>query len=215
MTIQLSDGTTELQGSQADGKSVQSQTIEEKPSLASSSRPSSGMTFVQILPPVKMEGIDGISSMIKNSVVSPNANPTMFVPIQNAPSPMLPTTQLYPQPIPPLNFIDGVHFPGPLLWAQVQPIQPTKDPEEELRSVEEKRARSAAASARFRYNKKLKQEKATARVEALEQNIADLESRLREMEAEKEFYRFERDRFRDVVLRIPRLRHLAIPSARL
>jgi hypothetical protein len=99
----------------------------------------------------------------------------------------------------------------------MQPIfpQPTKDPEEALRLVEEKRTRNAATSAQFRYNRKVKVEKKAAHLEALERNIADLERRLREMEAEKEFYRFERDRFRDVVLRIPRLRYLAIHSAKL
>jgi hypothetical protein len=175
--------------------------------------PSGGIASPQIAAPAKTETTGDAYSTIQNLPVSSIVNPIMFVPAQNTPGPTSPI----PQPIPTLNFTGGSHFPGSQFWAPTQPIfpQPTKDPEEALRLGEEKRARKTAASARFRSNRKVKGEKKAAHLEALERNIADLERRLREMEAEKEFYRFERGRFWDVVLRIPRLRYLAIPSAKL
>jgi hypothetical protein len=207
VTNRISDGATEIPGLQTDAKSSQD------PSYMLSIGPSTGIGSPQIAAPTKTEIANNAYSVTENLSVSSNVNPTICVPLQNTPGPTSLTPNLYSPPIPTPNFTDGSHFPGPLLWAPTQPIfpPPTKDPEEQLRLDEEKRTRNAGASARFRYNRKLK----VKAVEALEQNVADLERRLREMEAEKEFCRLERDRFRDVVLRIPRLRYLAVPSSRL
>jgi hypothetical protein len=229
MANQISDGSTELQGSQPDSKSPQDSskneisdttwsTIHQAQASRSAEGPSADIISSDTTTTAMIETTDYTYSTIEKLPVSSTVNSTMSISAQNALDPTSPMPHLYSQSIPTWNLTNGSHFPGPLLWAQVQPIfpPPTKDPEEALRLVEEKRARNAAAPTRFRYNRKvMKEEKKAALLEALEQNIADLERRLREMEAEKEFYRFERDRFRDVVLRIPRLRYLAIPSAKL
>jgi hypothetical protein len=211
ITNQISDGGTEIQDLQPDAKSSQDRSF-----MSSIGLPADNAS-PHIATPAKTETASDPHSTIENLPVSSIVNPTMSVPGQNAPGPTSPIPHLYPQLMPSWNFTGVSHFPGPQFWAPTQPIflQPTKGPEEALRLVEEKRARSAAASTLFRHNRKVKEEKKAAHLEALEQNIADLERRLREMEAEKEFYRYERDRFRDVVLRIPRLRYLAIPSAKL
>jgi hypothetical protein len=237
ITNQISDGETEIQGLQPDAKSSQNASKNEMSdstwstihqaeisesklddtSFISPARSSADTISSETATLARIERIDDTRSTIENFPVSSIVNPTTFIPGQNAPDPTPEIPHLYPQPMPIWNFTDGPNFPGSLLWAQMQPIfsQPTKDLEEALQLVEEKSARSAAASARFLHNRKVKEEKKAAHLDALEQNIADLERRLRDMEAEKAFYRFERDRFRDVVLRIPRLRYLAIPSAKL
>jgi hypothetical protein len=78
--------------------------------------------------------------------------------------------------------------------------------------ADEKRARNAGASARFRQRRKEKEKEASTSIEKLQTNTRDLERRLRETEQERDFYRGERDRFRDVVFRTPEMRHLAMQT---
>jgi hypothetical protein len=80
------------------------------------------------------------------------------------------------------------------------------------RLADEKRARNAGASARFRQRRKEKEREASTSIEKLQTNTRDLERRLRETEQERDFYRGERDRFRDVVFRTPEMRHLAMQT---
>jgi hypothetical protein len=80
------------------------------------------------------------------------------------------------------------------------------------RLADEKRARNAGASARFRQRRKEKEREANTMIENIQKENRDLERKLREVEQERDFYRAERDRFRDVVFRSPDTRHLAMQT---
>ncbi|TVY46475.1 hypothetical protein LOCC1_G003475 [Lachnellula occidentalis] len=80
------------------------------------------------------------------------------------------------------------------------------------RLADEKRARNAGASARFRQRRKEKEKEASTSIEKLQQQNRDLERRVRESDQERDFYRGERDRFREVVFRNPDTRHLAMQA---
>ncbi|TQN65272.1 hypothetical protein CSHISOI_10153 [Colletotrichum shisoi] len=71
------------------------------------------------------------------------------------------------------------------------------------KQADEKRQRNAGASARFRQRKKEKDQEQIANLQRLEQRSRDLEAKLRDMTQERDFYRDERNRLRDVVLRTP------------
>ncbi|KAM3080722.1 hypothetical protein ACMFMG_005655 [Clarireedia jacksonii] len=78
-------------------------------------------------------------------------------------------------------------------------------------------AASEGASARFRQRRKEKEKEASSNIEKLQQQNRDLERRLRETEGDRDFYRSERNRFRDVLLRNPGMREAAMhapPSPR-
>jgi hypothetical protein len=76
------------------------------------------------------------------------------------------------------------------------------------RLADEKRARNAGASARFRKRRKEKEVEASTTIEKMQQQTRDLERRIREVEHERDFYRSERDRMRDVLNHTPEMRHL-------
>jgi hypothetical protein len=78
------------------------------------------------------------------------------------------------------------------------------------RLADEKRARNAGASARFRQRRKEKEREASTTIEKMQHQTRDLERRIREVEQERDFYRGERDRMRDVLNRTPETRHLAM-----
>jgi hypothetical protein len=80
------------------------------------------------------------------------------------------------------------------------------------RLADEKRARNAGASARFRQRRKEKEKEASVNIEKLNQQNREMERKLRDMEQERDFYRAERDRFRDVIFRAPEMRHLAMQA---
>ena len=80
------------------------------------------------------------------------------------------------------------------------------------RLADEKRARNAGASARFRQRRKEKEREANTTIEKMQSQNRDLERKVRELEQERDFYRGERDRFRDVVFRTPEMRHLAMQA---
>ncbi|KAM3069551.1 hypothetical protein ACMFMF_008768 [Clarireedia jacksonii] len=91
------------------------------------------------------------------------------------------------------------------------------DTHQASRLADEKRARNAGASARFRQRRKEKEKEASSNIEKLQQQNRDLERRLRETEGDRDFYRSERNRFRDVLLRNPGMREAAMhapPSPR-
>jgi len=77
------------------------------------------------------------------------------------------------------------------------------------RLADEKRARNAGASARFRQRRKEKEKEASTTIEKMQQQTRDQERRIREIESEREFYRSERDRLRDVLYRTPGMREFA------
>jgi len=86
------------------------------------------------------------------------------------------------------------------------------------KGADEKRKRNAAASARFRERRKLRGKESTTNIQKLEQQSKELENKLKEAEQERDFYRLERDRFRDVLFRNPATREVALqapPSPRL
>lgn len=83
--------------------------------------------------------------------------------------------------------------------------------------ADEKRKRNAGASARFRQRRKLKEKDANTSIDKLNQQTRDLERRVREVEQERDYYRTQRDRLRDVVYQTPEIRHHAMqgpPSPR-
>lgn len=91
------------------------------------------------------------------------------------------------------------------------------DTHQASRLADEKRARNAGASARFRQRRKEKEKEASSNIEKLQSQTRDLERRVREAEGERDFYRGERDRFRDMLLRNPGTRDMALhgpPSPR-
>lgn len=74
--------------------------------------------------------------------------------------------------------------------------------------ADEKRARNAGASARFRERRKQKEKEASMNIQKLETQLRDLERRLRDAEHDRDFYRSERDRFREFCYRNPSTREL-------
>jgi hypothetical protein len=75
--------------------------------------------------------------------------------------------------------------------------------------ADEKRARNAGASARFRERRKQKEKEASQNIEKLQSQLRDLERRLRDAEHDRDFYRGERDRFREFCFRNPSTREFA------
>ncbi|KAK3934153.1 hypothetical protein QBC46DRAFT_87538 [Diplogelasinospora grovesii] len=76
------------------------------------------------------------------------------------------------------------------------------------KQADEKRLRNAGASARFRLRKKQREEESKAELQKLENQNRDLErtihelqNRNKELEAEREFYRNDRNRLREIVAR--------------
>ncbi|RKF58014.1 putative transcription factor bzip [Erysiphe neolycopersici] len=82
------------------------------------------------------------------------------------------------------------------------------------RLANEKRARNAGASARFRQRRKEKEKEANLAIEKLQSQVKDLERNLDRLQAERDFYRSERDRLRDVMLRTPETRYVAMQTPR-
>jgi len=76
------------------------------------------------------------------------------------------------------------------------PIQVPVDVQAASKVADEKRKRNATASHRFRQRRKEKERETS-------QNISKLESQIREMEEERDFYRGERDYFRNLTSRVP------------
>jgi hypothetical protein len=74
--------------------------------------------------------------------------------------------------------------------------------------ADEKRARNAGASARFRERRKQKEKEASMNIQKLETQLRDLERRLKDAENDRDFYRSERDRFREFCYRNPSTRDL-------
>ncbi|KAK3692816.1 hypothetical protein B0T22DRAFT_26902 [Podospora appendiculata] len=77
------------------------------------------------------------------------------------------------------------------------------------KQADEKRQRNAGASARFRQRKKEKEKEQQQGLQKLESENRDLERRVEELEAEVDFYRNDRNRLRDLVLRTPEIRDQA------
>lgn len=71
------------------------------------------------------------------------------------------------------------------------------------KQADEKRQRNAGASARFRMRKKEREREQQQGLQKLETSNRELEKRARDMEAERDYYRNERNRLRDIVLRTP------------
>ena len=90
------------------------------------------------------------------------------------------------------------------------PIQVPVDVQAASKVADEKRKRNAGASARFRQRRKEKEREAS-------QTIAKLESKVREVGEEMEYYRMERDYFRGLVYNTPAQAHVdpRMPSPRL
>lgn len=90
------------------------------------------------------------------------------------------------------------------------------DTHQASKQQDEKRQRNAGASARFRQRKKAKDTAMQEAMQKLENENRELKERnmelmkrVQELESEREFYRNERNRLRDVVSRTPSIRELA------
>lgn len=83
------------------------------------------------------------------------------------------------------------------------------DTQQASKGADEKRKRNAGASARFRQRRKESEKESTISISKLNQQASEMERKLREVEAERDFYRQERNRFRDVVYNTAETRHLA------
>lgn len=84
------------------------------------------------------------------------------------------------------------------------PVQVPVDVQAASKVADEKRKRNAGASARFRQRRKEKEREAS-------QSISRLESKVRELSDEKEFYKVERDYFRQLVYNSPAQAAQVIP----
>jgi hypothetical protein len=74
----------------------------------------------------------------------------------------------------------------------------------------EKRARKAGPAPRVRQTGKDKERETNMTIKKMQAQNEDLERRVRELEQERDFYRRERDRFRDTVFRRPEMHYLAM-----
>ncbi|KAI1777909.1 hypothetical protein F4818DRAFT_439228 [Hypoxylon cercidicola] len=77
------------------------------------------------------------------------------------------------------------------------------------KQADEKRQRNAGASARFRARKKDKELQQGIRIQELESQHRELLKRQQEIESERDRYRNDRDRLRDIVYRTPGISELA------
>lgn len=77
------------------------------------------------------------------------------------------------------------------------------------RQADEKRHRNAGASARFRARKKERDKDLRENMQRLENDNRELGRQNHDLQAERDFYRSERNRLRDVVLRTPSIREHA------
>ena len=77
------------------------------------------------------------------------------------------------------------------------------------RQADEKRHRNAGASARFRARKKERDKDLRENMQRLENDNRELGRQNHELQAERDYYRSERNRLRDVVLRTPSIREHA------
>ena len=91
----------------------------------------------------------------------------------------------------------GEHFTVPL------------DVHQGSRQADEKRHRNAGASARFRARKKERDKDMRDNLQRLENDNRELSRHNQDLQAERDFYRNERNRLRDVVLRTPSIREHA------
>ncbi|KAH8894820.1 hypothetical protein GQ53DRAFT_63463 [Thozetella sp. PMI_491] len=71
------------------------------------------------------------------------------------------------------------------------------------KQADEKRQRNAGASARFRQRKKEREKEQQVGMQRLESLNREVEKRLREVEIERDFYRNERNRYRNLVAQTP------------
>lgn len=74
------------------------------------------------------------------------------------------------------------------------------------RQADEKRHRNAGASARFRARKKERDKDMRETLQRLESENRDVSRHNQELQAERDFYRNERNRLREIVLRTPEIR---------
>ncbi|KAL2262536.1 hypothetical protein VTK26DRAFT_1015 [Humicola hyalothermophila] len=148
----------------------------------------------------------------------------------------VPTSQGFGAPV---SFGDGRWAPGSLvplpaggpvtrsLLAEGQPLLAIRpevgeelivevDTHQASKQQDEKRQRNAGASARFRQRKKARDTAMQEAMQKLENDNRELAKvseermkRIQELEAERDFYRNERNRLRDIIARTPSIRDLA------
>ncbi|KAH8679655.1 hypothetical protein BGZ60DRAFT_369203, partial [Tricladium varicosporioides] len=103
------------------------------------------------------------------------------------------------------------YFPGSTFGTAMQPTAPGGGGLQGMQ-YQGPSGEGQGASARFRQRRKEKEREASTNIEKLQQQTRDLERRVREVEQERDFYRGERDRFRDVLFRTPGMRDVAMQA---
>jgi hypothetical protein len=93
------------------------------------------------------------------------------------------------------------------------PILVPVDMHQASRVADEKRMRNAGASARFRARKKEKEQERDREVSKLQDEKRELQVRIDQLQQDRDFYRDERNRLRDIVLRTPQISELAMAAA--
>ena len=89
------------------------------------------------------------------------------------------------------------------------PIPITVDYSQASRKADEKRQRNAKASTRHRQKRKLLQEESAKQLQDLKHEREDMEVQVTELIAERNFYRDERNRLRDIIRATPSIAELA------
>ncbi|KAH8756869.1 hypothetical protein BGZ57DRAFT_802906 [Hyaloscypha finlandica] len=212
------DGVPALQGSSLGANSIQSHAVLQKEAASpawpllsqptsSGSRPyrASSLSSVEssadivspyIATPVKN---DNAHATFKGSPGFPSASPTTSITSQNASARASPGPYTFNEPAPP----QSSYYPGSTFGQMLTFTTPVDiyhvpvDVRAASHLSDEKRARNAGASARFRQRRKEKEIEANNTIEKLQQQIRELEKLLSKAEAERDFFRSERDRFRD------------------
>ncbi|KAH7120098.1 hypothetical protein B0J13DRAFT_457637 [Dactylonectria estremocensis] len=89
------------------------------------------------------------------------------------------------------------------------PIHLYVDYSKASKKADEKRRRNAVASTRHRRKKKIMQEEDTKQLQKLRDEGRQLETKLEELTHQRDFYRDDRNRLRDIVSQTPGISHLA------
>jgi hypothetical protein len=125
-----------------------------------------------------------------------------------------PAPSQYHEPTPMSNF----YFPGSSFGAAMQPTSqdPYHIPVDVYQTSQlagEKGVRDAAEKFQFGQRRKERERERNEKIEKEQQRIGELERLLKDVEAEKEFYRCERDRFQNAILEADKQRQLVTETS--
>jgi hypothetical protein len=110
------------------------------------------------------------------------------------------------------------YFPGSSFGAAMQPTSqdPCHIPVDVYQTSQlagEKGVRDAAEKFQFRQRRKERERERNEKIKKEQQRIGELERLLKDVEVEKEFYRCERDRFQNAILKADKQRQLVTETS--